>query len=67
MSGYREDRRIDAIRALSTVTKNEAGTLTDVVREDRYVRAREGIADEQRRKTEQPRRRFADLVKPKSR
>jgi hypothetical protein len=67
MGAYREDRRIDAIRALSTVTKNEAGTLSDVVREDRWVRAREAIADEQRQAKTPQKRRFADLVKPKTR
>ncbi len=67
MGAYREDRRIDAIRALSTVTRNEAGSLNDVDREDRWVRAREAIADEQRKATTPQKRTFADLVKPKGR
>lgn len=63
MAEYRPDRRIDAIRPLSVVTKNEATEATDL-RRDRAVEAeRERLADELRRG--QPKRSFADLLKKK--
>jgi lipase chaperone LimK len=61
-SGYREDRRVDAVRRLSAVTKNEAGTMTDIERQRRYESEREAIADDLRRQGEKPKRSFAALV-----
>lgn len=66
MSGYREDRRVDAIRALGAVTKNEAAEGTDIRRERQYETLREGIADD--RKVQAglgPKRNFAELLKKK--
>lgn len=64
-SNYRPDRRIDAIRPLSAVTKNEASEATDLRREQAYERERERIADELRRGIGAPKRSFADLIKKK--
>jgi hypothetical protein len=62
-SEYRHDRRIEGIKALSIVTKNEATEATDL-RRDRAVEAeRERLADELRRNP--PKRNFADLLKKK--
>jgi len=66
MSGYREDRRIDAIRPLARVTKNEASSLTDIERERQYETLREDIADDLRKAAGGgPKRNFADLLKKK--
>lgn len=66
MSGYREDRRIDAIRPLSAVTKNEAAEGTDLRRERQYEGLREGIADDRRKAAGLgPKRTFAELIKKK--
>jgi hypothetical protein len=62
-SGYREDRRIDAIRPLSAVTKNEATEATDLRREKAVELERERIADQLRAGA--PKRNFADLIKKK--
>jgi DNA-binding XRE family transcriptional regulator len=62
-SGYREDRRIDAIRPLSAVTKNEAAEATDLRREKAIELERERLADQLR--AEKPKRSFADLLKKK--
>ncbi len=61
-SGYREDRRIEGIRPLSAVSKNEATEGTDVIREKAYEAARERIADELRANG-QPKKSFKDLLK----
>ena len=62
-SEYRHDRRIEGIRPLSAVTKNEATEATDL-RRDKVVEAeRERLADELRRNP--PKRSFADLIKKK--
>lgn len=63
-SGYREDRRIEAIRPLSAVTKNEATEGTDLRREKAFELERERIAD-QLRASGVPKRNFADLIKKK--
>ena len=65
MSGYREDRRIDAIKPLSTVTKNEASGMTDILRERTYELEREAIAADIRKHAEKGKRPFSSLVKPK--
>ena len=62
-SEYRPDRRIDAIRPLSAVTKNEATEATDLRRDKAVEAERERLADELRRHT--PKRSFADLLKKK--
>lgn len=62
-SEYRHDRRIEGIRPLSAVTKNEATEATDL-RRDKVVEAeRERLADELR--LNPPKRSFADLIKKK--
>lgn len=63
-SGYRQDRRIDAIRPLSAVTKNEATEGTDLRREHTIELERERLAD-QLRSAEKPKRSFAELIKKK--
>jgi hypothetical protein len=63
-SGYREDRRIDAIRPLSAVSKNEATEATDLRREKAWELEREKIAD-QLKAAGTPKRSFADLLKKK--
>mgnify|MGYP000919599284 CR=1 FL=1 len=63
-SGYREDRRIDAIRRLQPVTKNEATEATDLRRDKAFERERERIAD-QMRVNGIAKRNFADLIKKK--
>lgn len=62
-SEYRPDRRIDAIRPLSHVSKNEATEATDLRRDKAVELERERLADELRRG--QPKRSFADLLKKK--
>lgn len=62
MPGYREDRRIDGIKPLSAVTKNEATESTDVLRERTLELERERIAAD-RKRADQPKRSFADLIK----
>lgn len=59
-SGYREDRRIEGIRPLSAVSKNEATEATDIRRERAIERERERIADELRDK---PKKSFKELLK----
>lgn len=61
-SEYRPDRRIDAIRRLQPVTKNEAAEATDLLREQTVERERERLADELRASS-QKKRSFADLLK----
>lgn len=61
-SEYRPDRRIDAIRRLQPVTKNEAAEATDLLREQTVERERERLADELKSGT-QKKRAFADLLK----
>jgi lipase chaperone LimK len=61
-SGYREDRRVDAVKRLGAVTKNEAGTMTEIERERRYEFEREAIAADLRRQGEKSKRSFAALV-----
>lgn len=63
-SNYRPDRRIDAIRPLSAVTKNEAAEATDLRREQSYEVERERIAEDIK-KANAPKRSFADLLKNK--
>lgn len=63
MAEYRPDRRIDAIRPLSVITKSEAAEATDVRREKAIEAGRERLADELRRNP--PQRSFADLLKKK--
>lgn len=62
-SEYRPDRRIDAIRPLSAVTKNEATEATDLRRDKAVEAERERLADELRRGA--PKRSFSDLLKKK--
>lgn len=62
-SEYRPDRRIDAIRRLSAVTKNEATEGTDLRREKTIEAERERLADELRRSG--PKRSFASLLEKK--
>lgn len=62
-SEYRHDRRIEGIRPLSAVTKNEATEATDLRREKAVEAERERLADELRRNG--PKRSFADLLKKK--
>jgi hypothetical protein len=54
-SAYREDRRIDPIRALNPVTKNEASALTDVNRERAIEVAWDKVADDFRKQNRPPR------------
>ncbi len=61
-SGYREDRRIEGIRALSAVSKNEATEATDLRREKAIELERERIADDLRADPKN-RRKFAELIK----
>ena len=63
MSEYRHDRRIDAIKPLSAVSKNEATEATDLRREKAVESERDRLADELR--GNQPKRSFADLLKKK--
>ncbi len=63
-SGYRQDRRIDAIRPLSAVSKNEATEGSDLRREHAIELERENLAD-QLRVAEKPKRNFAELLKKK--
>ena len=63
-SGYREDRRIDATKRLSSVSKNEAAEATDLRRERAIELEREKLAD-QLKASDKPRRSFADLLKMK--
>jgi hypothetical protein len=63
-SEYRPDRRIDAIRRLQPVTKNEAAEASDLRREHAIELERERLATELRNAT-QPKRSFADLLKKK--
>jgi CHASE3 domain sensor protein len=66
MSGYREDRRVDAIRPLNAVTRNEAAEGTDLRRERQYEALREAIADDRRKAAGLgPKRSFAELLKKK--
>ena len=60
-SEYRPDRRIDAIRPLSAVSKNEATEATDLRRDKAVESERERLADELR--GNQPKRSFKDLLK----
>lgn len=62
-SEYRPDRRIDAIRPLAAVTKNEATEATDLRRDKAVENERERLADELR--LNPPRRSFASLLKKK--
>lgn len=62
-SEYRHDRRIEGIRPLSAVTKNEATEATDLRRDKAVEAERERLADELRRG--KPTRSFADLLKKK--
>lgn len=61
-SNYRPDRRIDAIRPLSAVSKNEATEATDLKRDKAVEAERERIADAVRGP---PKRSFAELLKKK--
>lgn len=63
-SNYRPDRRIDAIRPLSAVTKNEAMEGMDLRLEQSWEGALENVAETLREK-EKPKRSFADLLKKK--
>lgn len=63
-SEYRPDRRIDAIRRLQPVTKNEAAEASDLRREHTIELERERLAAELKAST-QPKRSFADLLKKK--
>jgi hypothetical protein len=63
-SEYRPDRRIDPIRPLERVSRNEAMAESDLRREKTYEAARERIADE-RRLAHTRRRSFAALLKTK--
>lgn len=60
-SEYRPDRRIDPIRPLSVVTKNEAAQSTDLRREAAIEAQWESVADEL--KARPPKRSFAELLK----
>ena len=62
-SEYRPDRRIDAMRPLSAVTKNEATEATDLRRDKAVEAERERLADDLRRGA--PKRSFVDLLKKK--
>jgi hypothetical protein len=61
-SGYREDRRIEGIRALSAVSKNEATEATDLRRERAIELERERLADELRADGTK-KKSFKDLLK----
>ena len=62
-SEYRPDRRIDAMRPLCAVTKNEATEATDLRRDKAVEAERERLADDLRRGA--PKRSFVDLLKKK--
>lgn len=62
-SEYRPDRRIEGIKPLSAVTKNEATEATDLRRDKAVEAERERLADELRR--HQPKRSFKDLLNKK--
>ncbi len=59
---YRPDRRVDAIRRLQPVTRNEAAEASDLRRERAIEAERERLADELRAAGKK-KRTFADLVK----
>ena len=61
-SEYSAERRIEGIRPLSAVTKNEATSATDVTLERQWEKALEQAADELRAATG-TRRSFKDLIK----
>ena len=63
-SGYREDRRIDAIKRLQPVTKNEAAEASDLRREHAIELEREKLAD-QLKQPQKPKRSFAELLTKK--
>ena len=60
-SEYRHDRRIEGIKGLSAVTKNEATEATDLRRDKAIEAERDRLADE--RRLNPPKRSFADLLK----
>ncbi len=61
-SEYNPERRIEGIRPLSPVSKNEATQATDETLTRRWGAAREALADELRR-AQQPKRSFKELLK----
>ena len=61
-SEYSAERRIEGIRPLSAVTKNEATEATDVTLERQWEKAMETAADAQRHATG-TKRSFKDLIK----
>lgn len=65
MSGYREDRRVDRVRRLGAITKNEAAEMSEINRERSYEAARDKIADDIRHDASKHKRSFAELIKKK--
>lgn len=62
MGPYRENRRIEPVRRLAPVTKNEAMEMSDVDRERRLEKEWATEAIELRRAKSGAPRRFSDLV-----
>lgn len=61
-SEYSAERRIEGIKRLSAVSKNEATEATDITLERQWEKALEQAADELRHSTG-TRRSFKDLIK----
>lgn len=62
MGAYDEHRRIEPVRRLAAVTKDEAMEMTEVDRERRLEKAREALAVELARGGRRPRRSFDELL-----
>jgi hypothetical protein len=63
MGAYNEHRRIEPVRRLAAVTKDEAMEMTDVDRERRLEKGWEALAVELARAEKRPRRSFGELIK----
>jgi hypothetical protein len=62
MGPYHEHRRIEPVRRLSAVSKNEAMEMTDVERERRLEKAWDAEAAELRKAGRSSPRKFSELV-----
>ena len=64
MGPYREHRRVDAVRRLGVVTKNEASEMSEVDRERRLEKAWDAVAIELREAEKEKRKRpFSELLR----
>jgi hypothetical protein len=62
MPEYDPQRRIDAVKRLGVVSKNEAAEGTDLRRTTQYELAREAIADERKAAQRPQRRSFSSAL-----